>query len=58
MSPMNARKSTTADLDYSNIAEAQEKRPKILWIKMIETLNEGMNKFFKEIQENTNSARN
>jgi hypothetical protein len=43
MSPAEPRKPTTADAEYTNIAEAQENKHKPTCMKMIEALEEEMN---------------
>lgn len=43
MSPPEPRKPTTADTEYTNIAEAQENKHKPTCMKMIEALEEEMN---------------
>jgi hypothetical protein len=44
-------------IEYSNIAEAQEKDLKMNYKQMTEVLKEEMNKSLKEIQETTNNWR-
>lgn len=57
MSPLESSNSTTAGHKHSNIPESQGKYFKKACMDMIEILKEEMNKFVKEIHENTNSER-
>lgn len=48
MSPLKLSYSTTAGLNYYNIAEPREKDLKIIDVQMIEIHKEGMNESSKE----------
>ena len=54
ISPLEPSNSTKAGPEDYKIAEAHEKELKTAFMKMIEVLNEEMNKSLKEIYENTN----
>lgn len=57
MSPLKSSNPTTSSSEYSNIAEAQEKKLQIAFMNMIEVPKEEVNKSLKEIYENTNNGR-
>ena len=52
--PLKANNPTTADPEFCNIVEAQDKDLEIAFMNIIEVFKEEMNKSFKEIYENTN----
>jgi hypothetical protein len=54
MSPQKPSNITTANHEYCNITETQEKDLKIPLIKMIDVLQNEINKSLKEIYGNTN----
>lgn len=56
MSPLEPSCPTTAGLEYSYIAESQEKDFKTNCMKVVEALKEEMNKTLTGIHENANGG--
>jgi hypothetical protein len=57
MSPLGSSYPTTAGLEQSNVAEAQQKDTRATCMKMAVVLKENSNMSQKEIQKNTNKQQ-